>query len=650
MYSRSYIILISFLFAGATLAAHGWSLDDGLFLDDHWHLIRYLDKDWSFHALMDAGTIEPERFVESWWQEKPVRWTYARPFAIFVTKLACYLSGGRPAALHAVSLGLHWIGTLLVHHLCLRLTRRRFWSVVGGLLFVVYSHSLFAVGWIAAQNTVLQTILMLGALLGYVRASGLNLYPYGHVSDKVPAEVPPLRYGVFFVVVILWVFSLLSRENALVLLVFLPCMDLAFGGWRQVRARWGAYLALTTVATAFVFWRLLVSESMVPDFYLRRPDGPGYVFWLIAKGLHYLTAAVWLSPLTVGPSGRFHPFIEVPGDCLLMVLILSVLGVGYYVACRKARGWWLWPLWIVLSVLPVLPVLATPHSGYMPAMGFAVAMILGPALHDRLKPGARRCWSKYVASWFLIATTTYMPIYRVLWNAMQAAEQLTISKIMEDPPPAEATDVFFINLPFVNIYAQLHLAEEYARAGMPRPDFRAHVLTYASSYVIAMQQRCRLEQLDDRSFALSVEGRPYFSGALGRFLVEGMRTNGRFHTEQVVHGKLFDVEIAEAHEQGVSRLIFRFHRPLADRQFCFYITTQHCPAARVQFNEAGVVGQELSSVVGPDGWSRNEPCPETREQKGLRQAVETLFHVRQITRGIIRTDLYQTGPPYPGPR
>ncbi|NLX14865.1 MAG: hypothetical protein GXY44_14610 [Phycisphaerales bacterium] len=97
-------------------------------------------------------------------------------------------------------------------------------------------------------------------------------------------------------------------------------------------------------------------------------------------------------------------------------------------------------------------------------------------------------------------------------------------------------------------------------------------------------------------------------------------------------------------------MIFHFHRPLADKRNCFYITTQHCPAARVHFREAGAVGQAVSVVIGPDGWTIDEPCPETQEQATLRLAVESLFRIRRITYGIIRTDLYQTGPPYPGPR
>ena len=65
-------------------------------------------------------------------------------------------------------------------------------------------------------------------------------------------------------------------------------------------------------------------------------------------GVIVLTAAVWLSPLTVGPTGRFNPLLEVPGDCLFMFVILAVMGAGYFVACRRARGWWLWPLWLSL--------------------------------------------------------------------------------------------------------------------------------------------------------------------------------------------------------------------------------------------------------------------------------------------------------------
>ena len=120
-------------------------------------------------------------------------------------------------------------------------------------------------------------------------------------------------------------------------------------------------------------------------------------------------------------------------------------------------------MWILLSLLPVVPVFAAPHSAYMPAVGFAVAMIIGPALREEIRPTWIGRWSPKVAIWFLIATTTYMPIYHTFWSSVQTAEQLTIAQMVAAPPQSGTTDVFLINVPFLNIYTRLHLAEELSR-------------------------------------------------------------------------------------------------------------------------------------------------------------------------------------------
>jgi len=403
--------------------------------------------------------------------------------------------------------------------------------------------------------------------------------------DRRP--VPGLKRWSFLAAVILWCLAIGSRENALVLPVLAVAFDLAFGGWRQVRARRGPYAIMAAIMAAFLLWRAIWYYHPMPDFYLRRPDGLAYLAWCAAKLMHYLTAAVWLSPLMFGPTLRFNPFREVPGDCLLMFAILAVMGAGYYLACRRARGYWIWPMWILLAVLPVVPVMATPHSGYMPGVGFAVAMIIGPALRREIEPVSIGRWSPAVALWFLVATTTYMPIYRAMWYSVNAAERLTIARITAAAPPAGATDLFFINLPFVNIYVQPHLHETWAKevakpSNSPEPAPRCHVLTYSSN-VLRMEQRCRLEQLDANSFRLSIEGRPFFSGALGRFLIESMRDGRRMQTGEVIPGDLFNVEIVRADQEGVREMVFRFPRPLADARYFFYMTTNQCAAARVKF-------------------------------------------------------------------
>ncbi len=661
MYSRQYVVILLLVLTGATAAAHGWALWDGLFLDDHWHRRQLEDDAWSLHALLEATTIKPDRFINMWWQQESIQWQYVRPFAILVSKVVYHLTDGSVKAWHAISVLLHLAAAFMVHHLCLRLTHRRFWSVVGALLFVVYSHSVYAVAWLAAQNSVLMTTLMLGALLCYIQASGLNLYA-GAPGRRYPPDtsgkgliegvgIPALRCSSFLAAMLLWALAIGSRENAVVLPALAAAFDLAFGGWRHVRARWRAYVLMIVLVAAFASWRLAYFYHPMPDFYLRRPDGPSYLLWCIAKLMHYLTAAVWLSPMMFGPTLRFNPMAEVPGDCLLMLVILAVLGTGYYLACRRARGYWIWPMWILLAVLPVVPVMATPHSGYLPGVGFAVAMVIGPALRHEIRPLSVGRWSPGVALWFLVATTTYMPMYRAMWYSILAAERLTIERVAASPPPHEATDLFFINLPFVNVYAQLHLAEVWEHGGPadargPGPGFRCHVLTYASN-VLRMEQRCRLQQLDARSFSLSiVEGRPYFSGAMGRFLVESMRAGERFRAGQRIRGDLFDVRIVRADEEGVPEMVFEFQEPLASSKYCFYVTTSDCAAARVRFRGP-------DEPPGAESFAGPILCTEDADRENLaalRRTRDVLFRIREIAAGIIRTDLYLTGPPFPGPR
>ena len=98
------------------------------------------------------------------------------PFSVLLAKAVYRSSGGSAPVLHALSLALHFAAGVLVYHLCRMLTRSTGWSLVGGLLFVIHSHSVYAVGWLAAQNSVLQTVLLLAALLSYIRASGLDVY------------------------------------------------------------------------------------------------------------------------------------------------------------------------------------------------------------------------------------------------------------------------------------------------------------------------------------------------------------------------------------------------------------------------------------------------------------------------------------------
>lgn len=633
--SRRFALVSCGCLALATLAAHGWSLRDGLFIDDHLHQQRLASIGWSPSELLSVTTIAPDDFVHCWWQERSTRWQYARPLSVLLMKAVYVMSGGRPVAQHTVSLLLHLCVVFFVFRVCWLLTWNRFWSFFGALLFAWYTHTIIPVGWTASQNALLQTGLTLAAVLLYLRASDLDIG-----SDSTSHPPTPLNRPAFAGVVACFVLSLLSRENGVVLPVFLIAMDLAYGGRRTVWARRYAHLGLATIAAVYVAWRLFYYYEPLPDFYQQRGTGPAYVVWCLAKLLHYVCSTVWLTPMTVGPTGRYAPFSEVPGDCALMIGILTVMSLGYYLACRNIRGWWLWPLWILLSVAPVVTVMATPHTGYMAGVGFAVAMMLGPALRRTARPVSIGRWSPAVAAWFMFATLVYVVVTRLIWDGMQAAENYAIAGITAHAPPDErTTDLFFINLPFVNVYSPVHLSEKWGDAAA-RPHY--HVLTYAPD-VLRMDRPCRVERLDEYRLRVRVEGKPYYSGALGRYLIEAMRPSGPLKEGDVVRGEGFDATVEAADEQGVWSMIFTFRRPLNDPRYRFYVCTDTDPASLLQFDGPSARLELLPAVA-------NDPTRLESEFQRLRDTLEWVYRIRSAIARVVRTDLYMTGPPFPGPR
>ena len=747
-----YWLLVALVLACATAAAHGPSLQGGLFFDDHWHRLQLETSGWGWSDLLNAATLEPARFMGMWWQTEPIRWQYSRPVSIFIMKVVHAASGGSVVAQHAVSILLHHANALMVAGLVWRLTRHRYWSIVAGLLFVIYSHSVFAVGWLASQNTVLQTTFMLVAIHWYVASTRFPLGPEG--SQTAQPQGFPLSQGA--AIAALYLLALFTRENAIMLPVILAAFDLAFGGKATVKRRGGFHAAMIAISLAFVAWRFFAFHAPMPNIYSRHFDGPwtpGAIFshatWLLAKLLHYICSAIWLSPMVVGPAGRNNSWVEVPGDAILTVVIIIVLGLGYFSATRRVAGWWIWPMWIVLAYLPVTPILPTPHQGYGGGVGFAVAMVLGPAMRRHVKP---KGWpiSAAVATWFLIATTTYIPIYRTLWNGMRGAELLTTAKLATLPPPAGATDLFFINLPFVNIYAKLSIGEIWGDAAK---GMRCHALAFAPA-VTGIDLPCYITQVDDYTLRVTLDrtqappgATGYFSGLLGRFLLEGMRSS-REPISQPVRGDLFDVRVPQWDvEFGAESLEFRFRRPLAAPEYRFYLATPACPLAELRFasvgpelSESHVPGESQASamlakstpslqdvrlavealdrvdasaaavafdaLIGPAGPPRSEAltslgprvetlaaalgcrwqdvseiealpeasraeawqeiagwwrqCVDDRQLRevwqdrdrfaAVRYLRDGIFRVRTIASGIIQTDLYMTGAPFPGPR
>ncbi|HKQ46838.1 MAG TPA: hypothetical protein VJZ71_02075 [Phycisphaerae bacterium] len=603
---RPHTIGRALLLVAITLAAHGLALFDGVVLDDFWHQKGLREHGWSFSELLRTLNIAPVDFLETWWQTKDVCWHYLRPFFIVCMKTVYFLGGQNPVALHAFSILLHTISGLLVWQLCRKLTRNEPWSLIGGLMFVIYPHSIISVAWPSSLNCVIQTTLLLGTILCYLRASqldvGLRLADRDH--DDPAMSIPPVARRPLAFAAIFWLLAIFTRENAILLPAILASFEVAFGSWRRLWARRRLYVVAGVVVAAFMAWREWMQIHPLPDVYCRRPDGDNleYAGWLAAKFLHYVCVSIWPAPMTIGPTGRFNPWSTVPGDCLLMLSIIAAIGTVYALVTRRARGWWIWPLWIGLSVLPVTAVIATPHSGYMCGVGFGVGMALTGACLQAVS----QKWLVRTAGGLIVLLILGMafmsPVNRLQWVATYSAERHLPSWVMVSPPPREARDVFFINMPFVNIYCKPNLV---ARLGPWFEDTTVHVLTYAPQ-PHALDRRTSLatgvdetrlttivEQMDDRRFTVAIQGQPYFSRLLGRFLLEAFRGKGTFLQGQDFAGKAFDVKIVEADVEGVWKMMFTFPRPLNDPSYCFYLTSVDCGAARLRFR---TTGQQLADV------------------------------------------------------
>jgi hypothetical protein len=361
----------------------------------------------------------------------------------------------------------------------------------------------------------------------------------------------------------------------------------------------------------------------------------------------------------------------------------------------------------------VIPVIATPHTGYLSGVGLAVGLALVVA-------GARSAGSRHarrgIAVFYLLAMSVMTMLNRWQWDGIIAAERFTTAWVEADPPAADVTDVYFINLPFASVYAKPALDESL---GATFRDVRFHVLTWSPD-PIQVDRRTYIEQIDDCSFTVRIDGQPYFSRLMGRFVLEAFAERGRFRVGESIQAEGLEVRVLEANPDGVCALQFSFDRPVADPRSCFYLATPECGAAKLRFNDVvgAAVRRELSegddspaatvgegargyiaerAFVGPengdrtfqtiahtlaeslgspmqdvlaakqlspddwrrvDDWWRHAIDDQTFDALWTRRddflpylkAREEVHNQRRRLAEYIRSDMYLTGPPFPGPK
>jgi hypothetical protein len=594
--------------AALVLIAHGASLNDGLFFDDHWHRANLRERGWSLHDLVESATFElPGRLMNLWWQERPLQWRYPRPVAILAMKLEYTLTGGDPVGLHACGLAWHWLTALLVYRLGRWVLSSTGWALLAAGLFVIHPHSVFAVSWIAARNALVGGFFFTAAVYAYATAS-LS-------QDRTPRAFSAPRLAVALAA---WLLALFSRETAVIFPLVALLLDLSFGGPRHLLRRGPLHALLWLLAGAFVFWRLFVfPHAQVPGVYFTPPDDAHYVLWAASKLLFMLFALTFQTPMFMGLA-TYDGQVTEPLTHAIIAALLAAAAVGYGWASRGWPGRWVWPAWVVAALVPVVPVFVTPHFAYLPAVALVIMMA---AVLRRLPRAARFA----VPALLLVITLGALWLYRIAWRGIVRAEQLVYADLAASALSATASGsagkAFFIDLPPAAIYATVVL-----RDVLHAPDLEGWALTFTPHHPLMTPPPCDVERRGPNQLVVCTTGPGYFSDLCGRMLLDSMRPDSPLRPGTVIPGELFDTTILEADERGVTSLVFTFRRPLDSPDFYF------CSPAG-------------SASVPPatDESSRESGYGDRARYDRWRADRERYFALMRFVRRVVRSNVYLTG-------
>lgn len=265
---------------------------------------------------------------------------------------------------HATTILMHVLCTYLLYRLAIRLGGDVQIAAVAALVFAIHPSHLETVAWISGVTDSLLSVLILSSLLCFIRALDLQGAP---------------RLIWFAISLVLYALALLTKETAIVDLVFIVAYLLLFrrSEWKFSRActllstflaATAAYLiARHSVLGGFshtyvrmTIWQELITVPSMLWFYLR------HLCWPVGLSVMYD-----VSPITQLAWSTFW----LP----LGIVTLSAVGLWMYVLRSRDR---LAAFAGVVLIFPLLPVLYVPvlepgnflHDRYLylPSAGFAI--------------------------------------------------------------------------------------------------------------------------------------------------------------------------------------------------------------------------------------------------------------------------------------
>lgn len=397
-------------------------------MDDHAHFRQLRECDWSLSGLTDACRLElVGGVVELWWlPECTLR--FFRPVALGLMKLTYTLTGWSPAAMHVASLLWHLSACTLLMVLLRRMGGSALlaWAVAG--LFAIHPGHVATVQWIACQTELMVTTLLLAATFCFARFRG---WPGFQGPDERQVAGSGRAWAAASIV--LFALALGCRENAVMFPLVMAAVEPLV--WRRrTRATLTLYAAFGLLLVAYLAlrWNVLDGAALPPPPYVTNPVEPGFLRHVFDKGWYYLLGEFLLIPCI--------PIAGLPYFQARPVLFYGLAGgvglilLGVCLRFLRRPPGLIGPAWLLGFMAPALPVFASPHHLYLPAVGWAVTMML--LLRGLGTSGAT--WVRHAAMWGIIVVlgvvfTTGTLLFGLAFETGKRVEDCLVEEIAAAP-------------------------------------------------------------------------------------------------------------------------------------------------------------------------------------------------------------------------
>lgn len=563
------------------IVSHGWSLDSGLFLDDHSHFSQMRESGWSYGDIVEAGRLGIIGRVMHLWFKDEVGLRFYRPVSFLLMKLQYTLVGWQPEGAHAFSLLWHTAAAMLVFALAGKCLGGRFWAALAACLFATHPGHVLTVYWVACQTELMVVTFILSAVLCYLRYSNWPTPMFTSWSRLSPGPGIPGGHFIWLAAsCMFFALALGCRENAVVFPAIAVTGDILLRP-THIRRRIFAYAVFAIMFGLYLHLRssALGGFPMPTRPYMVPPGDPDFASFVVEKAVYYTVGLFALLPVL--PIGGLIYFREHPLTFYgTFALVLLVWG-SFLVVFRRRRGVLLAPAWVLLSMAPVIAVFASGHHLYLPGVGAALMVTTFWAwlVGDRFggSPIKRKWLRTAIGRVALVLHVILLPgfcwAFGWTYRASTDIEDLFIRDVVEVGPPLSSGDkLFFVNMSMMAYYAIPAIEQQTGTKGL-----RGYVLTFSPTLMM-MEEPCKIEQIDEHSFSVTLERDGFFRGAMGKVLREAMKREKFFDQGERISSDEFDVIVDEASDEGIRKLVFRFRQPLGSPGYRIYLGSRYRPA------------------------------------------------------------------------